>query len=124
MVAKHAAKKHKASTASPRRVRAEEIIIEDAVPLLATGGAHDASVGRRIQQARLIQSGFNALEVSRLLGHASPAFTLKVYGHLFDDHESRADRLRRINLLPDQLRDANPGTPGSAARHPASVPGT
>lgn len=73
-------------------------------PLEAEAGVRFRLHGLRHHYAsRLIQSGFNVLEVSRLMGHSDPAFTIKVYGHLFDDRDSRADRRRRMNLLADGL---------------------
>ncbi len=44
--------------------------------------------------ALLISEGLNIVYVSRQLGHATPAFTLNVYSHLFDraEHAQRASR--------------------------------
>ena len=46
-----------------------------------------------------------------MLGHASAAFTLTVYGHLFDaDLDDIADRLTRIPLpLPPKSFDSHEG---------------
>jgi integrase len=33
----------------------------------------------------LIEDGRNIVQISRLLGHHSPSFTLSVYAHLMDD---------------------------------------
>jgi integrase len=47
---------------------------------------------RHTHASKLIAAGINVLDISRRLGHSSPAFTLKVYGHLFkpDDRAAAA----------------------------------
>jgi integrase len=37
-----------------------------------------------------LAAGTNILSVSRRLGHGSPAITLTVYGHLFDNSDEKA----------------------------------
>jgi integrase len=55
-------------------------------------GFHDL---RHTFASLLIAQGANVVYVSRQLGHADPAITLKVYAHLFDAHE-QADRARDL----------------------------
>lgn len=45
---------------------------------------------RHIHVAHLIEAGVDPLTISRRLGHASVAFTLDRYGHVFDHSGSRA----------------------------------
>ncbi len=47
---------------------------------------------RHTHASKLIAAGIDVLSISRRLGHSSPAFTLKVYGHLFkpDDRAAAA----------------------------------
>jgi integrase len=45
---------------------------------------------RHTHASQLIASGMDVLTVSRRLGHASPAITLTVYGHLFANTDARA----------------------------------
>ncbi len=47
----------------------------------------------------LIAEGANVVYVSRQLGHANPAITLKIYAHLFAAQE-QADRM--ANLIQDK----------------------
>ena len=50
---------------------------------------------RHFFASRQIELGADAREVSELLGHADPGFTLRVYGHLFKDRDARARRRAR-----------------------------
>lgn len=45
---------------------------------------------RHTHVSQLIASGLDVLTISRRIGHASPAITLKVYGHMFSNTDSRA----------------------------------
>jgi integrase len=54
---------------------------------------------RHFFASRHIEIGTNLKELSALLGHADEAFTLRVYGHLFDDKENRARRRRQAESL-------------------------
>jgi integrase len=45
---------------------------------------------RHTHVSQLIASGLDVLTISRRIGHASAAITLKVYGHLFADTDTRA----------------------------------
>jgi integrase len=45
---------------------------------------------RHTHASQLIASGMDVLTISRRLGHASPAITLTVYGHLFANTDARA----------------------------------
>jgi integrase len=45
---------------------------------------------RHTHVSQLIASGLDVLTISRRIGHASPAITLNVYGHLFSDTDTRA----------------------------------
>ena len=47
---------------------------------------------RHSHASALIAAGLNVLAISRRLGHATPAFTLTVYGHLFSDTDAAAAR--------------------------------
>lgn len=52
--------------------------------------AHDLRHGFA---SMLIREGADPVFVSRQLGHANPAITLRIYAHLFDG-EAQADRMR------------------------------
>lgn len=54
---------------------------------------------RHFYASRLIALGESVKEVSAALGHEDEAFTLRVYGHLFQDRESVERRKRRADLL-------------------------
>jgi integrase len=56
------------------------------------GGFHKA---RHYYASRLIEAGVDAKVLTTNLGHADVAFTLQVYGHLFDDRDTR-DRKRQL----------------------------
>ena len=45
---------------------------------------------RHTHASQLIAEGLDVLTISRRIGHASPAITLNVYGHLFKNTDSRA----------------------------------
>jgi integrase len=45
---------------------------------------------RHTHVSQLIASGLDVLTISRRIGHASPAITLGVYGHLFSNTDARA----------------------------------
>jgi integrase len=45
---------------------------------------------RHTHVSQLIAAGLDVLTISRRIGHASPAITLNVYGHLFSDTDTRA----------------------------------
>src|SRR6266480_191228 len=45
---------------------------------------------RHTHVSQLIASGMDVLTISRRIGHASPAITLEVYGHLFHSSDDRA----------------------------------
>jgi integrase len=45
---------------------------------------------RHTHVSQLIAAGMDILTISRRLGHASPAITLRVYGHLFTNTDARA----------------------------------
>ncbi len=47
---------------------------------------------RHSHASALIAAGVDVLTVSRRLGHAAPAFTLTVYGHLFSNTDAAASR--------------------------------
>jgi integrase len=49
---------------------------------------------RHSHASQLIDDGASALAVAQRLGHADPAITLRVYGHLFEGvQEALTDRL-------------------------------
>jgi len=65
-------------------------------PVLASLGLRAAGVHslRHSAAARMIGAGWTAKAVQQVLGHRSVAFTLTVYGHLFDsDLDALAARL-------------------------------
>lgn len=45
---------------------------------------------RHTHVSQLIATGLDVVTISRSIGHASPAITLKVYGHLFANTDGRA----------------------------------
>jgi integrase len=45
---------------------------------------------RHTHASALIASGLDVLTISRRLGHASPAVTLTIYGHLFRNRDREA----------------------------------
>ena len=47
---------------------------------------------RHSHASALIAAGVDVLTISRRLGHASPAFTLSIYGHLFENTDAAAAR--------------------------------
>lgn len=54
---------------------------------------------RHFFASRQIADGVNPKELSDVLGHADEAFTLRVYGHLFQDRETVARRKQRVENL-------------------------
>jgi integrase len=51
---------------------------------------------RHTHASQLITSGMDILTVSRRLGHASPAITLTVYGHLLSPEDRAADIMQSL----------------------------
>ena len=45
---------------------------------------------RHTHVSQLIAAGLDVLTISRRIGHASPAITLGVYGHMFRNTDARA----------------------------------
>jgi integrase len=45
---------------------------------------------RHTHASQLIDAGVDVVTISKRLGHASPAITLKVYAHLFQERDSKA----------------------------------
>lgn len=74
--------------ANERAVRGEGV----AVPSLGFHGF------RHAYAARLIAGGANLKQLQVWMGHHDPAFTLKEYGHLFDDDGSTAAVMARMAL--------------------------
>jgi integrase len=62
---------------------------------------------RHSAAARMIASGWSAKAVQQILGHGSAAFTLTVYGHLFDDD---------LDALADALDGSFGGPPADSLR--------
>jgi integrase len=54
---------------------------------------------RHFFASRQIADGVNPKELAALLGHADEAFTLRTYGHLFQDHETIQRRRVRVESL-------------------------
>jgi integrase len=45
---------------------------------------------RHVHVSQLIAAGMDVLTISRRIGHASAAITLRIYGHLFRKTDARA----------------------------------
>jgi integrase len=58
--------------------------------LRASGKAVPLHALRHTHASQLIDAGVDVVTVSRRLGHASPAITLKIYAHLFRKDDSKA----------------------------------
>lgn len=54
---------------------------------------------RHFFASRQIADGINPKELASVLGHADEAFTLRVYGHLFEDQETEERRRNRAEKL-------------------------
>ena len=65
------------------------LLIEAGVP---QGGFHKC---RHYYASRLIEAGVDAKVLTTNMGHSDPAFTLRVYGHLFNDRDTR-DKKRQL----------------------------
>jgi integrase len=65
--------------------RPDGVSKEFAAALRGTGIAASMHVLRHIHASALIAEGVDVLTLSRRLGHATPAITLNVYGHLYAD---------------------------------------
>ncbi len=66
------------------------------MPLLSQAGLQHTGLHalRHSAAARMISAGWSPKAVQQVLGHASVAFTLSVYGHLFkDDLDALGDAL-------------------------------
>lgn len=83
--------------------------------LRAAGVTADEANGyhvlRHTYASLLLAQGVSALEVAEYLGHASPGFTLSVYGHLVPDSADRARSAVDTALTPAQQRTRKP-SPG------------
>jgi hypothetical protein len=69
---------------------------------------------RHTYASRLIANGRTIVQVQKLLGHASPAFTLAVYVHLMDGDTGGPlglDDVRSVQNLVS-APDVQPATPG------------
>ena len=53
---------------------------------------------RHTHASALIASGLDVLTISRRLGHASPAVTLTIYGHLFRNRDREAADVIEVAL--------------------------
>jgi integrase len=53
---------------------------------------------RHTHASQLIAAGLDVLTISRRLGHGSPAITLGVYGHLFENTDARAAEVTAVWL--------------------------
>lgn len=54
---------------------------------------------RHFYASRLIEAGVDAKVLTTNMGHTDPAFTLRVYGHLFDDRDTRDTKKRIANSI-------------------------
>ncbi len=58
---------------------------------------------RHTHVSQLIAAGLDVLTISRRIGHASPAITLNVYGHLFGNTDARAAEIMEIAFTKTRL---------------------
>jgi integrase len=70
---------------SPSRVSQDFAAARDALKIDCT--LHGL---RHTHVSQLIAAGLDVLTISRRIGHASPAITLKIYGHMFSNTDARA----------------------------------
>ena len=54
---------------------------------------------RHTHVSQLIAAGLDVLTISRRMGHASAAITLRVYGHLFRNTDARAAKIMEARFL-------------------------
>jgi integrase len=64
---------------------------------------------RHTHVSQLIAAGLDVLTVSRRIGHASPAITLNVYGHLFANTDARAAEIMEAAFAKAQRRSGSDG---------------
>jgi integrase len=57
---------------------------------------------RHTHVSQLIAAGLDVLTISRRIGHASPAITLNVYGHLFANTDGRAAEIMEVAFIRSQ----------------------
>lgn len=68
----------------------------------------------------IVDLGLDVVQVSRILGHASPATTLDIYAHLFDDARHAADIRARMSRS-EFARMLTPETDENVIRLPAAA---
>jgi len=51
-----------------------------------------------VHASALIAAGVDILTASRRRGHASPSMTLEIYGHIYDDTDSKAAEVMEATL--------------------------
>lgn len=64
---------------------------------------HNMYALRHFHASWLIADQANAKELQKQMGHSDPAFTLKVYGHLFEDEEANRRRAERSERMAGSL---------------------
>ena len=69
----------------------------------AIGGRFQPNALRHTHASSLIAAGIDILTISRRLGHAKPAVTLNVYGHLYASTDDRAAQV--IEAMFSRVRD-------------------
>lgn len=84
--------------------------------LVAEAPKYNLHSTRHFFASRLIEDGIDVKELSVVMGHADEAFTLRTYGHLFNDPESQARRRRRANRLVLTPESSGPSESASDAR--------
>jgi integrase len=62
---------------------------------------------RHSHASALIAAGLDVVSVGRRLGHASPALTLSVYGHLFENNDAKAAAAIDAALARGSIGDQN-----------------
>jgi integrase len=60
---------------------------------------------RHTHVSQLIAAGLDVLTISRRIGHASPAITLKVYGHMFSNTDARAAEIMEATFAKVRSTD-------------------
>jgi integrase len=96
----------------PIPVEVSPLLLLPFCPLGANSGANFFATStfhslRHSHASALIAGGVDIMEVSRRLGHGSPAITLRLYGHLWNKNDDRAAAvIDRVLRLPRYLPGA------------------
>ena len=68
---------------------------------------------RHTHASHLIDAGIDVVKISRRLGHATPAITLRVYAHLFRKRDDKSGEA--INAAVTEILGANSGANSALA---------